>query len=42
MIRHICMFTLQENNKERSIAEFFERAEKLKELDIIKKCAYRL
>ncbi|MBQ6805913.1 MAG: Dabb family protein [Lachnospiraceae bacterium] len=37
MIRHICMFTLKEDNKERSIVEFFERAEKLKELDIIKK-----
>lgn len=36
MIRHICMFTLQEDNKERSIAEFFERSEKLRELDIIK------
>lgn len=31
------MFTLQEDNKERSISEFFKRAEKLKELDIIKK-----
>ena len=31
------MFTLKEDNKERSIAEFFERAEKLKELDIIKR-----
>ena len=37
MIRHICIFTLKEDNKEKSIAEFFERAEKLKELDIIKK-----
>lgn len=37
MIRHICMFTLQENNKERNLAEFFERGEKLKELEIIKK-----
>ena len=36
MIRHICMFTLKEENKERSIIGFFERAEKLKELDIIK------
>lgn len=36
MIRHICMFTLKEDNKECNIAEFFERAEKLKELDIIK------
>ena len=37
MIRHICMFTLKEDNKERNIVDFFERAEKLKELDIIKK-----
>ena len=36
MIRHICMFTLKEENKERNIVEFFERAEKLKELEIIK------
>ena len=36
MIRHTCMFTLKEDNKECNIAEFFERAEKLKELDIIK------
>ncbi len=37
MIRHICMFTLKEDNKEKNIIEFFERAEKLKELEIIKK-----
>lgn len=36
MIRHICMFTLKENNKEKNIVEFFKRAEKLKELEIIK------
>ena len=36
MIRHICMFTLKEDNKERNIIEFFERAEKLKELEIIR------
>ena len=36
MIRHICMFTLKEENKERNIVEFFERAEKLRELEIIK------
>lgn len=36
MIRHICMFTLKEDGKERSIAAFFERAEKLRELDLIK------
>ncbi len=37
MIRHICMFTLKEENKEKNINDFFERAEKLKELNIIKK-----
>lgn len=37
MIRHICMFTLKEENKERNIQEFLERAEKLRELDMIKK-----
>lgn len=37
MIRHICMFTLKEDNRERNIIEFFERAEKLRELEIIKK-----
>ena len=36
MIRHICMFTLKEDNKEKNILEFFERAEKLRELDMIK------
>lgn len=36
MIRHVCMFTLKEENKEKNIAEFLERAEKLRELDIIK------
>ena len=36
MIRHICMFTLKEDNKEQAIAEFFKKAEKLKELDAIK------
>lgn len=30
------MFTLKEENKEKNIAEFMERAEKLRELDIIK------
>lgn len=35
MIRHICMFTLKEDKK--NIAKFFEKAEKLRELDIIKK-----
>ena len=37
MIRHICMFTLQEDNREKSISKFFERAEKLRKLKIIKK-----
>ena len=36
MIRHICMFTLKEENKESNIKEFFERAEKLRELSMIK------
>ena len=36
MIRHICMFTLKEENKEEIIKEFFERAEKLRELDMVK------
>ena len=36
MIRHICMFTLKEENKEKNIIEFFKRAEKLNELKIIK------
>lgn len=29
MIRHICMFTLKEENKEEHIAEFMKRAESL-------------
>ncbi len=37
MIRHVCMFTLKDDNKEKNINDFFERAEKLKELDTIKK-----
>ncbi len=37
MIRHICMFTLKEENKEENIRAFFERAEKLRELKTIKK-----
>lgn len=37
MIRHVCMFTLKEDNKEKNIADFFERAEKLRDLDTIKK-----
>lgn len=35
MIRHICMFTLKEDNREKNIIEFFERAEKLRGLEII-------
>ena len=37
MIRHVCMFTLKDDNKEKNINDFFERAEKLKKLDTIKK-----
>ena len=36
MIRHICMFTLKEENKESNIVEFLERAETLKQLEMIK------
>ena len=36
MIKHICMFTLKEDNRKKNIIEFFERAEKLRELEIIK------
>lgn len=36
MIRHICMFTIKEDNKEKNIFEFCERAEKLRVLEIIK------
>lgn len=36
MIRHICMFTLKEENKEENILAFFEKAEKLRELKMIK------
>ena len=31
------MFTLKEENKEQTIAAFFERAQKLREIDVIKK-----
>ncbi len=37
MVRHICMFTMKEENKEKNIAAFLERAESLKELEMIKK-----
>ena len=36
MIRHICMFTLKEENKGNNIAEFLKRAETLKQLEMIK------
>ncbi|MCI8923964.1 MAG: Dabb family protein [Lachnospiraceae bacterium] len=36
MIRHICMFTLKPENKEQTIAEFFDRAEALRKIDTIK------
>ena len=37
MIRHIGMFTLKEENKEATISEFVERAQKLRELEMIKR-----
>lgn len=37
MIRHVCMFTLKDDNKEKKIADFFEKIEKLRDLDTIKK-----
>ncbi|MGN0027047.1 Dabb family protein [uncultured Clostridium sp.] len=37
MIRHVCMFTLKDDNKEKNIADFFEKIEKLRDLDTIKK-----
>ena len=37
MIRHICMFTLQEEKKAAKIAEFLQRAESLKEIEQIKR-----
>ncbi|MGF0110565.1 MULTISPECIES: Dabb family protein [unclassified Clostridium] len=36
MIRHVCMFTLKDDNKEKNIADFFEKIEKLRDLDTIK------
>ena len=36
MIRHICMFTLKEDNKEQNIIEFCKKAEKLRTLEVIK------
>ena len=37
MIRHICMFTLKEENKEGNIKEFIERAESLKGIEAVKR-----
>ena len=37
MIRHVCMFTLKDDNKEKNIADLFEKIEKLRDLDTIKK-----
>lgn len=37
MIRHICMFTLKEENKEANKKEFFKRAESLKAIETIKR-----
>ena len=37
MIRHICMFKLNAENKDAKIAEFFERAESLKEIPQLKR-----
>ena len=36
MIRHICMFTLKEENKKENIAEFMKRVENLRAIDLIK------
>ncbi|MBR5565723.1 MAG: Dabb family protein [Roseburia sp.] len=36
MVRHICMFTLKEEDKEKNIAEFCERAEKLRAIEEVK------
>lgn len=36
MIRHICMFTLKADHKEENRTEFFKKAEKLRELEMIK------
>ena len=37
MIRHICMFTLKEENKENNIVEFMKRAESLKAIEAVKR-----
>ena len=36
MIRHVCMFTLKQENKEENIAEFMKRAESLRGIEEIK------
>ncbi|MCM1026144.1 MAG: Dabb family protein [Roseburia sp.] len=36
MIRHICMFTLKEENREANLAEFKKRAEELRKLEMIR------
>lgn len=35
MLRHVCMFSLKEENKEASIAEFLQRGEELAKLPVI-------
>lgn len=37
MIRHICMFKLKEENRKANIAEFVDRAQVLKELEMVKR-----
>ena len=37
MIRHICMFTLKEDNKEDSIKEFITKAQSLNEINTVKR-----
>lgn len=36
MIRHICMFTIKDENKEYNINEFLNRALSLKQLSVVK------
>ncbi len=36
MIRHICMFKLKEENKEKNLADFFEKVESLKAIPEIR------
>lgn len=37
MVRHICMFTIENENKENNVQELIIRAEKLKDIKEIKK-----